>query len=85
LAANLRANHAKCDETRVIKYLVHRAELHLQDKPWNASKYALQEPGGYKFAPLVVESHGRLCAASHALLNMLGGLAGDTGRVTKGA
>jgi hypothetical protein len=48
-------------------------------------KYALQEPGGYDFAPLVVESHGRLCAASHALLNTLGGLASDTGRVTKGA
>jgi hypothetical protein len=25
-------------------------------------KYALQEPGGYDFAPLVVESNGRLCA-----------------------
>jgi hypothetical protein len=35
------------------------------------------------FAPLVVQSQGRLCAVSHALLNKR--LAGDTGRVTKGA
>jgi hypothetical protein len=48
-------------------------------------KYDLQEPGGYDCAPLVVKCHGRLCAASHVLLNKLGGLASDTGHVTKGA
>jgi hypothetical protein len=47
--------------------------------------YALQEPGGYDFAPLVVESHGHVCDTSHTQFNKVGGLAGDTGRVTKGA
>ena len=48
-------------------------------------KYALHEPGGYDFTPLVVESYGRQCKSSHALLNKLGHLASDSGRVTKGS
>jgi hypothetical protein len=47
-------------------------------------KCALQKPSGYDFTPLVLESHGRLCTASHVLLNKLGGLAGDKDGVTKG-
>ena len=35
--------------------------------------------------PLVVESYGRQCTATHALLNKLGHLAADSGRVPKGA
>ena len=49
------------------------------------AKYALREPGGYDFTPLVVESCGRLCSATHKLLNLLGRQASDNGRVTKGA
>ena len=37
------------------------------------------------FAPLLVESYGRQCTATHTLLNELGHLAADSGRVTKGA
>ena len=48
-------------------------------------KYALHGPGGYDFTSLVVESYGRQCTATHALLNKLGHLAADSGRVTKGA
>ena len=29
------------------------------------AKYALREPGGYDFTPLVVESYGRQCSATH--------------------
>jgi hypothetical protein len=47
--------------------------------------YALHEPGGYDVTPLVSESYGRLCISSLALLNKLGLLAADTGRLTKGA
>ena len=47
-------------------------------------KYALHGPGGYDFTPFVVESCGRQCMATHALLNKLGYLAADSGRVTKG-
>ena len=50
-----------------------------------SAKYASCEPGGYDFNPLVVESYGRQCSATHALLNLLGHLAADSGRVTKGA
>ena len=49
------------------------------------AKYALREPGGYDFTPLVVESYGRQCSATHTLLNLLGRLAADSGRVSKGA
>ena len=49
------------------------------------AKYALCEPGGYDFTPLVVESYGRRCSATHTLLNLLGRHAADTGRVSKGA
>ena len=49
------------------------------------AKYALREPGGYDFTPLVVESYGRQCSATHTLLNLLGRLAGDSGSVTKAA
>ena len=49
------------------------------------AKYALSEPGGYDFTPLVVESYGRQCSATHKLLNLLGRQASDNGRVTKGA
>ena len=48
-------------------------------------KYALHEPGGYDFTPLVTESYGRQCKSSHALLNKLGHQASDSGRVTKGS
>ena len=34
---------------------------------------------------LVVECYGRYCTATHALLNKLGHLAADSGRVTQGA
>ena len=53
-------------------------------------KYALNWPDGYNFTPLV-ESYGRQCKATHALLNKLGHalpwacLVVDSGRVTKGA
>ena len=50
-----------------------------------AAKYALREPGSYGFTPLVVESYGRQCSAKHTLLNLLGRLAADSGRVSKGA
>ena len=33
----------------------------------------------------MVESYGRQCTATHTLLNLLGCLAEDSGRVTKGA
>ena len=36
-------------------------------------------------SPLVVESYGRQCSATHTLLNLLGRLAADSGRVSKGA
>ena len=49
------------------------------------SKYALREPGDYDFTPLVVVSCGRQCSAMRTLLNYLGRLAGDSGRVTQGA
>ena len=58
------------------------AELRASKK---VRKYALREPGGYRFAPLVIESYGRHCAAAHALLNELGELAADGGRVAKAA
>ena len=45
------------------------------------AKYALREPGGYDFTPLVVESYGRQCSATQTLLNLLGRLAVDSGRV----
>ena len=47
-------------------------------------KYTLHEPGGYDLTPLVVESYGCQCTATHALLNKLGHVAADSGRVTKG-
>ena len=47
-------------------------------------KYALREPGGYDFTPLVVDSYGCQCSATPTLLNFLGRLA-DSGRVSKGA
>ena len=56
-----------------------------QRKRKKVNKYALQEPGGYDFTPLVEESYGRQCKATHTLLNKLGHLAADSGRVTKGA
>ena len=37
----------------------------------------LCEPDGYDFTPLVVESYGRQCSATHTLLNLLGRLAAD--------
>ena len=40
----------------------------------------MREPGGFDFTPLVVESHGRQCSATHTLLNLLGRLAADRGR-----
>ena len=43
-------------------------------------KYTLHEPGGYDFTPLAVESYGRQCTATHALLNRLGHLAVDVSR-----
>ena len=49
------------------------------------AKYALREPGGYDFTPLVVESYDCQCSATHTLLNLLGRLAGDSGSVTKAA
>ena len=48
------------------------------------AKYALHEPGGYDFTPLVVESYGRQCSATHTLLNLLERLAADSGHVSKG-
>ena len=48
-------------------------------------KYALCEPGGYEFTPLVVQSCSRQCSATHTLLNLLGRLSADSGRVSKGA
>ena len=41
------------------------------------------EPGGDDFSPLVVESCGRRCPATHMLLNLFGPLAAHTGRVCK--
>ena len=38
------------------------------------AKYALREPGGYDFTPLVIESYGRQYSATHTLLNLLGRL-----------
>ena len=58
------------------------AEVRAQRK---VRKYALHGPAGYDFTPLVVEFYGRQCMATHALLNKLGHLAADSGRVTKGA
>ena len=58
------------------------AEVHAAQK---VARYALRKPGGYNFTPLVVESYGRQCTATHTLLNLLGHLAADRGRVTKGA
>ena len=49
------------------------------------AKHALREPGGYDFTPLMVESSGHRCSATHTLLNLLGRLAADSGRITKGA
>ena len=34
------------------------------------AKYALREPGGYDFTPLVVKSYGRKCSAAHTILNL---------------
>ena len=34
------------------------------------ARYALREPGGYDFTPLVVESYRRQCSATHTLLNL---------------
>ena len=48
------------------------AEVRAQKK---VRKYALHGPGGYEFTPLVVESYGHQCTATHALLNKLGHLA----------
>ena len=48
------------------------------------AKSALREPGGYDFTLLVVESYGRRISASHTLLNLVGRLAADSGRITKG-
>ena len=58
------------------------AEVHAAKK---VAKYALREPGGYDFTTLVVESYGCQYSATHTLLNLLGRLAADSGRVTKGA
>ena len=44
-----------------------------------------REPSGYDFTPLVDESYGRQCSVTHTLLNLLGRLAADSGRVSKGA
>ena len=55
------------------------AEVRAQKK---VRKYALHGTGGHEFTPLVVESYGRQCTATHALLNKLWHLAGDSGRVT---
>ena len=49
------------------------------------AKYALRQPSGYDFTPLLVESYGRQCSTTHTLLNLLGRLAADSGRFTKGA
>lgn len=43
----------------------------------------LARAGGYGFTPVVVESYDRQCAAIHTLLNLLGRLAVDSGRVRK--
>ena len=48
------------------------------------AKYALRKPGGYNIMSLVLESYGRQCSATHTLLNLLGRLAADRGRVSKG-
>ena len=48
------------------------------------AKYSLREPGGY-VTPLVVQSYGRQYSAAHTLLNLLGRLGADSGRVRKGA
>ena len=58
------------------------AEVRAQKK---VHKYALYGPGGYDFTPLVVECYVCRCTAIHALLNKLGHLTADSGRVTKGA
>ena len=44
------------------------------------AKYALREPGGYDFTPLVVEWYGYQCT----LLNLLGRLAADSGVSVRG-
>ena len=44
------------------------------------AKYTLREPGSYDCTPLVVESYGRQCSATHTLLNLLGRLSADIGR-----
>ena len=49
------------------------------------AKNALREPGGYDFTLLVAESYGHQCSATHTLLNLLGRLAADSGRVRKWA
>ena len=49
------------------------------------AKCALREPCGYAVTPLVIESYGRQCSDTHTLQNLLGRLAANSGRVTKGA
>ena len=58
------------------------AEVRAQKK---VGKYGLHGPGGHDCTPLVVESYGHPCTATHALLIKLGHLAANSGRVTKGA
>ena len=58
------------------------AEVSAQKKVRN---YALHGLSGHDFTPLVVESYGHQCKASHVMLNQPGHLAADSGRVTKGA
>ena len=54
-------------------------------KAYSHAERLAREPGGYDFTPLVVESYGRQCSGTHTLLNLLGRLAADSGRVSKGA
>ena len=49
------------------------------------AKYALHEPGGCDFTPLVVQAYGREYSTTYTFLNLLGRLAADSRRVTKGA
>ena len=44
------------------------------------AKNALRVPADYDFTPLVVESCGRQCSATHTVLKPLGRLATDSGR-----
>ena len=48
------------------------------------AKFALREPGGYDFTPLVVKSYDRYFSATHRPLNYLGRFAADSGRVSQG-